>query len=44
MNMERFEGTLTRFAGHLRSRGEDTAAAAVEAILNALRRGIFNDS
>lgn len=44
MNMERFKGTLKRFAEHLRSRGEETAAQAVETILKSLNRGIFNDN
>lgn len=44
MNMERFQGALIRFAEHLRNRGEETAAQAVETILKSLNRGIFNDS
>ena len=38
MNMERFQGTLIRFAAHLRNRGEETAAQAVETILKYVRR------
>lgn len=44
MNMERFRGTLKRFAEHLRSRGEETAAQAVEVILKSLNGGLFDDS
>lgn len=41
MNMERFQGTLIRFAEHLRNRGEETAAQAVETILKSVNRGVF---
>lgn len=44
MNMERFRGTLKRFAEHLRNMGEETAAQAVETILKSLNRGVFDDS
>ena len=38
MNMERFQGTLMRFAEHLRNRGEETAAKAVETIAKYVNR------
>ena len=38
MNMERFQGTLIRFAEHLRNRGEETAAQAVETIAKYVNR------
>lgn len=38
MNMERFQGTLIRFAEHLRNRREETAAQAVETIAKYVNR------
>lgn len=33
MSIEKFMGTLERFAGHLRNEGEIKAAEAIEAVL-----------
>lgn len=41
INMERFQGSLKRFADHLREQGEIKAAEAVESILKAVNRGVF---
>ena len=38
MNMERFQGTLKRFAEHLRNMWEETAAQAVETIEKYVNR------
>lgn len=42
MDMEKFEGTLNRFAEHLRNAGEIKAAEAVETILKSVSRGLFS--
>ncbi len=42
MDMEKFTGSLKRFAEHLRDFGEVKAAEAVETILKAIDRGIFD--
>lgn len=41
--MERFKNTLKRFAEHLRDFGEVKAAEAVETILKAADRGMFDE-
>ena len=43
MNMEKFKNVLKRFAEHLRDFGEVKAAEAVESILKAVERGVFNE-
>lgn len=42
MDMIRFIGTLERFIEHLRNRGEEQAAEAVETVLKAVNKGVFN--
>lgn len=41
INMERFNGTMKNFAGHLREREEEKAAEAVETIKKAVNNGVF---
>lgn len=41
MDMERFLGTLERFAEHLRNAGEIKAAEAVETIMKSVIGGLF---
>ena len=43
MNMEKFKNVLKRFAEHLRDFGEVKAAEAVESILKAIERGLFDE-
>lgn len=43
MNMEKFKNVLKRFSEHLRDFGELKAAEAVETILKAVERGVFNE-
>ena len=42
MDIEKFKKILTRFAEHLRDFGEVKAAEAVETILKAIDRGLFD--
>lgn len=44
MNVEKFKNVLKRFAEHLRDFGEVKAAEAVETILKALDRGVFDEA
>lgn len=44
MNIEKFMGTLERFAGHLRNEGEIKAAEAIEAVLKAAGSGVLNSN
>lgn len=43
MNIEKFKGTLKRFAEHLRNVGEVKAAEAVETVLKYLTRCAINE-
>lgn len=42
IDMDRFNGTVKNFADHLRNAGEEKAAEAVETVLKAVNKGVFN--
>ena len=43
MNVEKIKNVLKRFAAHLRDFGEVKAAEAVDSILKAIERGMFDE-